>query len=237
MQSSKRYTHSSKGKDQYLLPKDGKFTETMVFLHGLSDSASGPWLDFFLNHELNPIPLTTKIILLNAPSAPVTIRMNMKMPSWYDIKTFSSSPLNFEKTINVEELNRNAERIKAVLNEEIKALGGESKKVILAGFSQGCAMALHTGLEFDKPLGGIIGWSGYLLPITKINVANVNTPIFLANGLKDPTVPFMLADLSYKRLDAKKHQLVRMNEDGLGHIINENIGEGTSKFLKNIFGK
>jgi len=231
------YTHTVKGQDVYIVPPEGKHTETVVFLHGLGDSATGGWLQVFTSKHSSPLLPSTKVVMLTAPIAPVTITFGMKMTSWYDIKGFPTSAQDFDKSICLKEVETSTERVRAVLKEEIEILKGDSKRVFLIGFSQGCALALHSGLGYEKTLGGIAGWSGFYFPVTKTTQQNENTPVLIANGLDDTTVPFMIADLSFKFLDADKHKVVRIKEPGCGHIINENIGKETAKWFKNLVEK
>jgi len=234
MEASSNYTISKKGQDLYLVPKDGKHTETLIFMHGLGDSAAG-WFDIFMESSMNIVLPTTKVVLLTAPIAPVTINGGAKMTSWYDIKTLAPKDEEFEKSIGAEEIEKNSERITNVILEEMKLLGDDSKRIAIGGFSQGCGMALNVGLQFDKPLGAIIGWSGYLFPMTKFNAANEETPIILANGMSDNVVGFARAQKSFERLDAGKHKLISLKEKGLGHSINENVLKETRKFFASIF--
>ncbi len=228
------YTVSKKDKDLYLVPKNGKHTETFIFMHGLGDTANG-WVDTFMESSTNVVLPTTKVVLLTSPFAPVTVNQGEKMRSWFDIKTFTPKADEFEKSIGVDEVNKNSERIKDVILQEMKLLGDDSKKIVIGGFSQGCAMALHVGLQFDKPLGGIIGWSGYLFPTTKFNQANEETPILWSHGTADKVIGFKVAKKSFERLDAEKHKLVRLKEKGLGHSTNNNVLKETRKFFASIF--
>ena len=231
------YTYTTKGKDRYIMPKSGKHTETVIFLHGLGDSADGGWFDYFFSVHSTPCLATTKTILLNAPNATVTINMGAKMASWFDIRDLNPKPETFEASTGIDEVIKNTERIHAVLKEEIEALGGDSTRVILSGFSQGAMMSLYAGLGFEKTLGGIIGWSGYLFPITIVHEANAKTPLLLANGMSDPLINCALSDLSYKKLDTEKHSVVRIKEAGLGHTINDNISKKTAIFMRKVFNK
>jgi len=236
MEASPTHTFYEQNKDIYVLPKGGKFTETLIFMHGLGDSAAG-WFDVFVDPKISPCLATTKVVLLTAPEAPVTANGGARMTSWYDIKNFAPKDDEFDKSIGVEEIAQNTERINKVIEEEIKLLGGDSKRIAIGGFSQGCGMALHVGLEFDKPLGGIIGWSGYLFPVTKFNEANENTPVLLANGISDNVVPFARADKSFGRLNAEKHKLIRLKEKGLAHSINQNVLNESKKYFASLFPK
>ena len=83
------------------------------------------------------------------------------MPAWFDIKQLGG--LDAKKSINYEQCRENAARITKVIDEEIELHKGDSKKVLLGGFSQGAAMALLCGLEYPKPLGGLLIFSGFFL--------------------------------------------------------------------------
>lgn len=76
-----------------MIPKE-KHTHTFIWLHGLGDTGSG-YLDTFLDEKINPLTLTTKVILLTAPIRPVTINMGAKMTSWFDFKDFAVTDENF----------------------------------------------------------------------------------------------------------------------------------------------
>jgi len=126
------YDIAKKDADIYLTPKS-KHTHTLIFMHGLGDSADG-FYDFFTEKN-SPAPATMKIVLLTAPIRAVTINAGMKMTSWFDFKNFSVTENNFNKVIGVDQANESTERIKKVINEEIAVLGGDSKKIFVGGFS------------------------------------------------------------------------------------------------------
>ena len=126
------YEFSKKGADIYLTPK-AKHTHTLIFMHGLGDSAQG-FYDFFTETS-SPAPATMKIVLPTAPIRPVTINAGMKMASWFDFKSFSVTEANFNNVIGVNQADESTERIKKIINEEIAVLGGDSKKIFVGGFS------------------------------------------------------------------------------------------------------
>ena len=237
MEGSSNYTVSKKGQDIYLTPKDGKHTETLIFMHGLGDSAAG-WFDIFMESSMNIVLPTTKVVLLTAPIAPVTANNGYQMPSWYDIKQFGNKDIDgFEKTIGKDEVKENAERIQRVLDKEIELLKGESKSVIIGGFSQGCAMSMYTGLQYNKSLAGIMGWSGYLFPWIKVSPENENVPIFLSHGTDDQVVPHKMSELTFQRLDVKKHQMVKVIEKGMEHSISDRILKEAGSFIRTVLKK
>lgn len=162
-------------------------THSVIWLHGLG--ADG--------HDFEPIvnelTLTQDIrfIFPHAPEMPVTINNGMIMPAWYDIKAAQIDSLQDEAGIK-----QSRDSVLALITREMER-GIKSENVILAGFSQGGAIALHTALRYENPLAGIMGLSTYL-PLAEsveneINNANKNTPVFLAHGIHDPIVPFQLA--------------------------------------------
>ena len=157
----------------------------------------------------------------------------MIMPSWYDIKDLSSR--NFERSFGLEEVEENSKRITKVMDEELDQLG-ESTKLFIGGFSQGCVMSFHCGLGYTKTLGGIMGCSGYLFPMTKESKANEKTPIFLSHGADDELLPYKACKASFSRLN-KDRMITEVVEPRLGHGINENILRAMNKFFKSVLKK
>lgn len=162
-------------------------THSIIWLHGLG--ADGHDFEPIVN-ELD-LTKAIRFIFPHAPSQPVAVNNGMTMPAWYDIKSAQIDAKQDEAGIR-----RSQKYILALIEREIDR-GINSENIILAGFSQGGAIALHTALRYEKPLAGIMGLSTYL-PLSEsveseINEANKKTPIFLAHGKYDPIVPFQLA--------------------------------------------
>lgn len=162
-------------------------THSVIWLHGLG--ANG--------HDFEPIvdELTLaqniRFIFPHAPEIPVTINNGMIMPAWYDIRLSQ-----IDMAQDADGIKKSQHEILALIERETER-GIKSENIILAGFSQGGAIALHTALRYEKPLAGIMALSTYL-PLAEtveheINDANINTPIFLAHGIHDPVVPLQLA--------------------------------------------
>ena len=127
-----------------------------------------------------------RFIFPHAPSMPVTVNGGYVMPAWYDI--FGS---NLVAQQDAKGIKNSEQAISDLIAHEIER-GIPSQKIVLAGFSQGCAMALHTGLRYPQTLAGIIAMSGYL-PLantvsTERGPANSKTPIWMAHGIFDPVV-------------------------------------------------
>lgn len=148
-----------------------------------------------------PKACNTRFIFPQAPTQPVTINGGMAMPSWYDI--YHLDRLEHQDREGVE---ASQTAINAIIDLTIEQ-GIASENIVLAGFSQGGAMALHTGLRYSRPLAGIMAMSCYL-PLSNLvesekHASNHKTPIFLAHGSFDPVLPYVLSELSAAEL--KRH--------------------------------
>ena len=170
-------------------------THSIIWLHGLG--ADGHDFEPIVN-ELNTTQ-AIRFIFPHAPSMPVTVNNGMSMPAWYDITSAQIDNKQDEAGIR-----KSQQSVLALIEREIQR-DISSSNIILAGFSQGGAIALHTGLRYEKPLAGIMGLSTYLPLIDsvkdEIHQANKNTPILLAHGKHDPVVPFNLAEKTKTFLD------------------------------------
>jgi phospholipase/carboxylesterase len=170
----------------------------VIWMHGLG--ADG--------HDFEPIVpilnlpggLAIRFIFPHALMRPVTVNGGAVMRAWYDIIELSTSRGQDEAGIR-----HSAEKIKALIDREVKR-GIPASNIILAGFSQGGAMALHVGLRYPEKLAGIMGLSAYLLFPQRLqsehSKANSATPVFVAHGTQDPVVPFMLGQQLHESLRA-----------------------------------
>lgn len=189
---------------------------TVLLLHGLG--ADGR--DFVpIAQELNLSGFgPVRFVFPNAPEMPVTINGGYVMPAWYDI-------LGPDLTAREDERGLRASQaaIETLLARE-KARGIPASRIVLAGFSQGCAVALMTGLRHAERLAGIVGLSGYLplaaLTPAERHGANAATPVFLAHGRQDDVVPFLGAMASRAALQALGHA-VEWHDYPMGHSVCE----------------
>jgi phospholipase/carboxylesterase len=173
---------------------DGSPIGSIIWLHGLGADGN----DFVpIIPELNlPSTLPIRFVFPNAPHRPVTINNGYVMPAWFDIRAMS-----IDQGIDQEGIAESVKLLEEYIEKEIKS-GIPSEKIILAGFSQGCVIALTTGLRYSQKLGGIIGLSGYL-PFAEQILSNKNsqvnhaTPIFLGHGTEDTIVPYFLGESIY----------------------------------------
>ena len=171
-------------------------THSVVWLHGLGADGN----DFVpIVPELRlPSSLRVRFVFPHAPVQPVTVNGGMPMRSWYDILVPNLVRIEDEAGIRASE-----RAVHALIQREISR-GIPSERIVLAGFSQGCAMTLHTGLRADYKLAGFMGLSGYLPLIDMAgqdrHSLNQDTPIFLAHGLQDPVVALTRAQVSRDKL-------------------------------------
>jgi phospholipase/carboxylesterase len=168
----------------------------VIWLHGLG--ADGHDFAPIVPELQLPASLAVRFIFPHATIQPVTINGGMAMRSWYDILTPQLVKREDETGIRISE-----QAIQALIARE-NARGIPSSRIVLAGFSQGCAMTLHTGIRFKEKLAGLMGLSGYL-PLIDMAAhervpANAATPIFLAHGTHDPVVTLERAEASRAKL-------------------------------------
>lgn len=169
----------------------------VIWLHGLG--ADG--------HDFVPIVpelgLSTspsvRFIFPHAPMQAVTINGGYVMRAWYDIVA-----ADLRARQDAKGTRQSRQEIEAIIDQQI-ALGIESKHIVLAGFSQGGAIALYTGLRYPKPLAGIMALSTYL-PLAasteaEIHTANRQIPIFMAHGQFDNVVPLEAGVVSRRQLE------------------------------------
>lgn len=169
----------------------------VIWLHGLG--ANGHDFEPIVP-ELNlPEDHNIRFIFPHAPELPVTVNAGMVMPAWYDV--YSMSFTNHEDENGIR---KSAARITQLIEQETKR-GIKTNKIVLAGFSQGGAIALYTALRHPEPLAGIMALSTYLPLVKQFNderhEANQNIPIIMCHGSHDPVVPFSLGDDSHYFLE------------------------------------
>ncbi len=163
----------------------GVHLASVIWLHGLG--ADG--------HDFEPIvpelhlepALGIRFIFPHAPQRPVTINGGMAMRAWYDVQ--SPDLTQMEDSAAIDESGRFLHKlVDAEINQGIK-----SHKIVVAGFSQGGAIALHGGLRYPDPLAGILGLSCYLPRLAQLQAeatsSNFRTPILMMHGTEDPIIP------------------------------------------------
>lgn len=174
---------------------------SIIWLHGLG--ADGE--DFVPVAEEMTLPLAVRYIFPHAPKQPVTINGGFIMRSWYDIVSDDIGTRQDAAGVRASQ----AEIEKLIAQEKQRGVAAEN--IFLAGFSQGGAVALHTGLRHAEKLGGILALSTYLpLAETLADEASngaKSAPIFMAHGRSDPIVPYALGKNSAEKLSGQGYQL------------------------------
>jgi phospholipase/carboxylesterase len=180
-----------------ILPAHGQHTASILFLHGLAQDSSD-WIDFAADNFSPALP-GTKFIFPTAPTKVVTMSRGVRMPAWYDI-TSTARPGAMD---TFEGLEESREHINELIEQELAA-GISPSRIILAGFSEGGAMALYAGLTLEHSIGGILVMSGYLPDANAIRPSanGLQTHIYQTHGDTDAAIPIALAKGSATKLKA-----------------------------------
>lgn len=222
---------------QYLPPLELSFEEaaetinsSVIWLHGLG--ADGYDFAPVVTGFLRPDGLShTRFILPHAPEMPVTRNNGYIMPAWYDV--YGMIPIRYEDEAGIRASQHYIEQLIA---REIER-GIPSQRIVLAGFSQGGAIALHTGIRHANTLGGIIALSTYLplqpsLPAIQPTV-NRNTPILMAHGIYDDIISLETAKTSFELLKSAGYR-IQWREYAMAHSVNHQEISDIEDFLHKI---
>lgn len=170
---------------------------SVIWLHGLG--ADGHDFEPIVPELGLPQDHGIRFIFPHAPTRPVTINGGMVMRAWYDIR----SP-EFGKQEDTDAIKDSARLLCEYIDAEISS-GIPSEKVLLAGFSQGGAIILYTGLRYSQSLAGLLALSTYLPLVdqflTEANSANICIPIMMMHGTFDPVIPLYMGQQSYDLLE------------------------------------
>lgn len=178
-----------------MVPCQEPIKASVIWLHGLGANGND-FLDVV--HALNLSEKGVRFILPHAPIRPVTINNGMRMRAWYDVQS-----MEMDRQEDKNGLDESLKLVKQWIDKEL-ALGIHHSQIILAGFSQGAAVSLHSALRLDCKLAGVIALSGYLPSLqyaeSESLAANRSTPLFMAHGDFDPIIPIGLAQMSREYL-------------------------------------
>lgn len=176
----------------------------VIWLHGLG--ADGHDFEPIVDQlDLATLP-TIRFVFPHAPTRPVTINGGYVMRAWYDI----ISPDFSQRREDARGVHESAQQIEALITRE-NARGIPDERIVLAGFSQGGAIALHTGLRHAQRLAGILALSTYV-PLAdtlaaEAHSANRDVPIFMAHGHGDTVIPYEFGQRSGELLQAQGYPL------------------------------
>lgn len=176
---------------------------SVILLHGLG--ADGHDFESLVPELRLPAPAAVRWVFPHAPVRPVTINGGYRMRAWYDILGLDRHAVQDEKGIR-----ESAETARALVARE-RERGIASDRIVLAGFSQGGAIALFAGLREARRLGGILALSTYLPLADRLDAeahpANAAVPIFMAHGTLDSLVPLSLGEGSRELLAARGYDV------------------------------
>lgn len=203
----------------------------LIILHGLGADGN----DFVpLAQELDLAEVgDVRFVFPHAPKRPVTINQGFVTRAWYDILGFGTNVPQDEAG-----LRASMQTVQMLIGREMER-GIPPGRIVLAGFSQGCAMALMTGLRHPDRLGGIVAMSGYL-PLAmhtavERSPANISTPIFMAHGREDEIVRMSRGEASRDMLRMMGHQ-VEWHDYPMGHSVCAEEIQALNAWLLKVLG-
>jgi phospholipase/carboxylesterase len=202
----------------------------VIWMHGLGADGEDfvPIVRELNLHGCSPI----RFVFPHAPVIPVTVNNGYEMRAWYDI--FESDIVKREDEAGLRESQSSIERLISAQNSR----GIPSERIVLAGFSQGCAMALQVSLRYPEKLAGVLCLSGYL-PLsstiaTESNDVNRSMPIFMAHGKTDPVIPLQRALDSRDVLNALGYR-VEWHEYSMPHSLCPQEIADVGTWLRSVF--
>ena len=173
-------------------------TATVIWLHGLG--ADGHDFEPIVAELVPPSERSVRFVFPHAPLRPVTLNAGYSMRAWYDIIGLDRHSAQDESGIRTSDA-----AVRELIRRENER-GIATNRIVLAGFSQGGALALYTGTRLPEKLAGIMGLSCYMLQPSRFAAersdANRDTPIFMAHGTQDPVVAASLGDETRRLLEA-----------------------------------
>jgi len=204
----------------------------VIWLHGLGADGND-FVPIISQLNLSECP-AIRFVFPSAPSMAVTVNGGYVMPAWYDIT---------ERDINAREdlagIHKSAAAISQLIEREASR-GIAYEKIVLAGFSQGCAMSLQVGLRFPHRLAGIMALSGYLPLANSLALerseANGKTPILMAHGVWDAVITLERAEASADILEKLGYQ-VDWNTYPMEHSLHPDELVDISRFLSAVLSK
>ncbi len=206
-------------------------TAAVIWLHGLGADGND-FAGLVPELDLEGCP-PIRFIFPHAPSIPITINGGYVMPGWYDLYGMDLVSRQDDRGIQKSEW-----AINALIENEV-ARGIPYDRIVLAGFSQGCAMALHTALRLPHKIAGVMALSGYL-PLadrfpSERHAANAHTPIFMAHGTQDQVVVIQRGEESRDAL-AKLGHPVQWHTYPMPHSVHPREIADIAAFLQQVLG-
>jgi len=204
----------------------------VVWLHGLGADA----------HDFEPIvpelqlpaSLPVRFVFPNAPVRPVTINGGMRMRAWYDVLD-----IDLPRRVDEAGVRDSGAAVTALLDRE-RERGIDPGRIVLAGFSQGGAVALHSGLRYSHKLAGMLALSCYLLMPesleTEVNPTNRDTPVFMSHGSFDEVIPVRYGQAGAEKLTDMGYPL-KWQEYPMPHAVHPQQIRDIGTWLREVLGK
>lgn len=209
-------------------PSQKQIDRAVIWLHGLG--ASGHDFESVVPELGLAKDMAVRFIFPHAPQRPVTVNGGFIMPAWYDILEMS-----LERKVDIAQIEESTQQIYALITREI-AGGVAPEHIVIAGFSQGGAVAYHVALGYPERLAGLMALSTYLATNDNIDysAANKDMPILIEHGTHDPVVPVILGQQA-KQLLSDKGYHVEYNTYPMAHQVCmpqiQNIGKWLNEVL------
>lgn len=202
---------------------------SILWLHGLGADGG----DFAPIVDELALPLAVRFVFPHAPSMPVTVNGGYVMPAWYDIYSQDIAGIQDEAGI------RRAQSMLTALIEMEKSRGIRPERIVLAGFSQGGAIALQTALRYPDRLAGVVALSTYLPLQSSLakerSEANRDLPVFMAHGRYDTVIPQQAAQISRNNMKLVGYP-VEWHEYPMMHTVCAEEIRDIRRFLLKILG-
>lgn len=212
------------------IPPKSTHQYSVIWLHGLG--ADGHDFEDIVSALHINAAAAIHFIFPNAPIQPVTINGGMRMRAWYDIVD-----LSLEDKVDVPGIYQSAGFIEELIQQELDK-GIPSEHILLAGFSQGGVIALHTGLRYPQKLAGVVALSTYLPTIEQLKTerssANSAMPIFMGHGILDSVVIIEAAKAAFDSLHALGYS-VAWHDYVMEHSVCVEEIQHISAFINSLF--
>ncbi|CAH2091229.1 unnamed protein product [Euphydryas editha] len=207
-----------------IIAATAKQTASLIFLHGLGDTGHG-WASTIAAIRGPHV----KVICPTASTIPVTLNAGFRMPSWFDLKTLDATATEDE-----EGIVRATDLVHSLIADEVRS-GIPANRILLGGFSQGGALALHAGLTYPERLAGVMSLSCWL-PRHAFFPDGVKAPrdipIFQAHGDCDPVVPYKWGQMTASFLKTFMKNTEFMTYQGLTHSSSESELKDMRMFIE-----